>query len=81
MLTYMPNQYSCDRVVWYGDQSTQLVYEQEKVDEFGNPAWVQKEVKTLGNGIPDSMSQFHAEMSAFYDHCLTMNRDCLCDTL
>lgn len=81
MFIYMPNQYSCDRVVWHGGENNQLVYEKEAVDSFGNQAWIEKEVKTLGNGIPAGMSELHAEMANFYDFCNTMEIDSLCDTM
>lgn len=81
MFIYMPNVYSCNRVVWHGGNTTQLVYEKEAVDSFGNQVWKEKEVRTLGNGIPAGMSELHAEMTEFYDYCQTMAYDNLCDTL
>jgi hypothetical protein len=72
MFIYMPNIYSCDRVVWSGGESTQLHYEQEGVDKCDHQTWIEKEVRTLGNGIPAGMSEMHAELVNFYNHCQTL---------
>ena len=72
MFIYMPNIYSCDRVIWHGGESTQLHYEQEGVDEYGNQTWNEREVRTLGGGIPLGMSEVHAELVNFYNYCQTL---------
>ena len=72
MLIYQPHEYSNDRVVWYGGKSTQLHYETETVDKHGNPQWIDRTVRTLGCGIPSSISEFHAELMDYYNYCQCM---------
>jgi len=72
MFIYQPNQYSDDRVVWYGGESTQLHYEKECVDDNGCPEWRGVAVRPFGNGLPSGMSEMHAELVDYYCYCNTM---------
>ena len=62
MIVYQPFVSSTDRVVWHGGESTQLHY--EKIVD-GN--WIERDVQTLGAGIPSGMSEMHAEMVEYYN--------------
>lgn len=65
MFIYQPNQYSCDRVVWHGGESTQLHYEQEAIQN-GHPIWKEVYVQTPME-FPNSMSELHEKMIALYN--------------
>ncbi len=74
-MIYQPQINSTDRVVWHGGESTQLHYEQ-KVDGWdGNPDWIDRGVRTLGNGMPIGMSEMYAEMVDYYNYCQTGTLD------
>ena len=68
MFIYQPND-AHDRVVWYGGESTQLHYEQEVDGWEGSPDWIDRHVRTLGNGIPVGISELHAELIDYYNYC------------
>jgi hypothetical protein len=65
MQIYQPFADSTSRVVWYGGESTQLHYEYIASD--GD--WYDVNVRTLGGGIPPSMSELHAELVDYYNYC------------
>jgi hypothetical protein len=67
MFIYQPYIDSSDRVIWHGGESTQLHYEQR--DKTGD--WIECAVRTLGGGIPTGMSEMHAELVDYYNHCQT----------
>jgi hypothetical protein len=67
MQIYQPFIDSNDRVVWHGGESTQLHYQMRRANE-----WKDFGVRTLGGGLPGSMSEFHAEMRDYYDFCNTV---------
>ena len=62
MIIYRPFISSTDRVVWHGGNSTQLHYE-----KLINNKWIERDVQTLGSGIPSGMSEMHAEMMEYYN--------------
>lgn len=65
MQIYQPFINSTERVIWYGGESTQLHY--ECVTCSGD--WRDINVRTLGGGIPASMSELHAELVDYYNYC------------
>jgi|TARA_R110000868_G_scaffold393396_1_gene664377 hypothetical protein len=65
MQIYQPFVDSTSRVVWYGGESTQLHYEYIASDG----GWYDVNVRTLGGGIPPSMSELHAELVDYYNYC------------
>lgn len=67
MIIYQPFISSPDRVVWNGGESTQIHY--QKLNAEGE--WWDRDVRTLGNGIPSGMSEMHAEMVDYYNYCQT----------
>ena len=69
MFIYQPVIDSTDRVAWYGGESTQLHYEVQVDGHDGNPDWIERDVRTLGGGIPAGMSELHAEMVEYYNYC------------
>ena len=65
MFIYQPTVDSDDRTVWYGGESTQLHYEQQDCDGL----WWDRNVRTLGGGIPAGVSELQAELIDFYNFC------------
>jgi hypothetical protein len=65
MQIYQPFVDSPSRVVWYGGESTQLHYEYNTPDG----GWHAVNVRTLGGGIPASVSELHAELVDYYNYC------------
>jgi hypothetical protein len=61
MIIYQPTVDSTDRVVWHGGESTYLHYE-----KFINDMWLERDVQTLGSGLPRGMSEMYAEMVEYY---------------
>ena len=68
MFIYQPHEYSNDRVVWYGE-STQFCYEKEALDANGCPQWVDTGVRVLNDGMPTGVSELHAQLVDYYNHC------------
>jgi hypothetical protein len=68
MIIYQPQIDSTDRVVWHGGESTQLHYEQQCPDGY----WWKRNIQTLGSGVPSSMSEMHATLVDYYNHCQCM---------
>lgn len=69
MFIYQPQADSTDRTVWYGGESTQLHYEVQVDGYDGTVDWIQRDVRTLGGGIPAGVSEFHAELVDYYNYC------------
>ena len=65
MFIYQPHIDSRNRTVWYGGESTQFHY--ELCDSNGN--WHDECIRTLGGGTPTGVSELHAELVDFYNHC------------
>ena len=65
MQIYQPFINSTERVVWYGGESTMIHH--ESVTCSGE--WKGVNVRTLGGGIPASMSELHAELVDYYNYC------------
>jgi hypothetical protein len=61
MMIYQPTVDSLDRVVWHGGESTQLYYE-----KLSHGKWLERDVQTLGSGLPKGMSEMQAEMVEYY---------------
>jgi len=75
MMIYQPSVNSTDRVVWHGGESTQLHYEQQVDGWDGSSDWIDRGVRTLVMGIPQGMSEMHAEMVDYYNYCQTGTLD------
>jgi len=69
MMMYQPCIDSRDRVIWYGGESTQLHFQLELEGYNDEAEWIDEYTRTLGGGIPSSMSDMHAEMVDLYNHC------------
>lgn len=61
MMIYQPTVNSLDRVVWHGGESTQLHYE-----KLSHGKWLERDVQTLGSGLPRGMSEMQTEMAEYY---------------
>jgi hypothetical protein len=78
MQIYQPCVDSSNRVIWNGGESTQLHY-QFKLQDYacynvGDEGadgcdWIDVHTRTLGGGLPSSMSELHAEMVDLYNYC------------
>jgi hypothetical protein len=75
MFIYQPTINATDRVVWYGGESTQLHYEQQVDGRNDNSEWIGCAVRTLGGGIPQGVSELHAELVDFYNYCQVATLD------
>jgi hypothetical protein len=72
MFTYKPVINSPAQVVWYGGESTQLHYECGGKELY---------VRTLGNGIPEDVTELLQEMEEFYLYCTTPEmKECMAMT-
>ena len=72
MLAFYPHPGATERITWHGGVSTMLHYEVQVDDWKGDPDWIEREVRTLGGGIPTGMKEMYQEMSQFYDDIITM---------
>ena len=68
-LCYFPSTAITTRVVWYGNESTQLHYEElrKSFDPEYDQDWFCVETKTLGNGMPSQVKELYQEMVDFYN--------------
>jgi hypothetical protein len=65
------------RVTWYGGESTQLHF--EKLWNILDPdtdaewqEWLDRDVRTLGGGVPTSMKEMLMEMEDYYHYSINM---------
>jgi len=72
MFIYTPFISSKDRVVWYGGFSTQLHYE---VQDDVNPNWIERDVRTLGEGIPTGVKELLDAMKDYYQDCTSLEME------
>lgn len=70
MFIYLPFISATDRVLWAGGES-QLHYQQQVKGQDGNLDWIDRNVQTLGGGIPTGMGEMYAVMQEFYNYCQT----------
>ena len=68
------------RVAWYGGESTQLhfqkfwnVYDLDTNEEYTE--WTDRDVRTLGGGIPSSMKELLMEMVEYYEYGCEMEQE------
>ena len=69
MQIYQPCIDSHDRVIWNGGESTQLHYQLELEGYDDEAEWIDEYIRTLGGGLPSSMSELHAAMVDLYNYC------------
>jgi len=81
MICFYPHEDSIERITWYGGESTMLHYEVQVTDDHGDPVWIEREVQTLGNGIPTGTKELLAAMSDYYQHISTLHLDTLVGTI
>jgi len=71
MFIYMPFISSTDRVVWKGGESDQLHY-QVQVDGWdGNPAWIDRDVRTISER-PSGIKELLLVMQNYYQDCTAL---------
>jgi hypothetical protein len=68
------------RVAWYGGESTQLhfqkfwnVYDLDSDQEHSE--WTDRDVRTLGSGLPSSIKDLLMEMVDYYEYGCDMERE------
>ncbi len=81
MLCYYPYEGATERITWHGGESSILRYEVEVDDCYGNPCWIEREVQTLGGGIPTGTKELLAAMSDYYQYISTIHLDTLAGTI
>jgi hypothetical protein len=78
---YAPRDEKHFRIAWYGSHSTQLHFEKRIVtfddDNDFDVEWVDRDVRTLGGGIPTSVKDMLHEMQDFYAYCMDMKLELL----
>ena len=73
MLAFYPEEGATERIVWYGGesiQSIQLHYEVQVDDYKGDLDWIEREVKTLGGGLPTGVKELYQDMIDFYQEVI-----------
>lgn len=77
---YQPMAEKRFRVAWYGGESTQLHFQKcRNVFDLDNDKlcteWTDRDVRTLGGGIPNSMKELLMEMVDYYEYSCTMEEE------
>lgn len=77
VLVYKPSAENQYRVTWYGGESTQLHFEKlwntfDPDTDATYQEWLDRDVRTLGGGIPTSMKEMLEEMRYYYEDCVDM---------
>jgi len=79
-LVYKPSGERKYRVTWYGGESTQLRFEKlwnmYDIDTDAEwQEWRERDVRTLGGGIPSSMKEMLQEMEDYYHYSLDAEQE------
>ena len=77
VLVYKPSAEKQYRVTWYGGESTQLHFEKlwntfDPDTDATYQEWLDRDVRTLGGGIPSSMKEMLEEMRCYYEDSIDM---------
>jgi len=80
VLVYKPSAEVQYRVAWYGGESTQLHFEKlwntfDPDTDATYQEWLDRDVRTLGGGIPTSMKEMLMEMEDYYHHSIDMEQE------
>ena len=80
VLVYKPSAEVQYRVTWYGGESTQLHFEKlwntfDPDTDATYQEWLDRDVRTLGGGIPTSMKEMLMEMEDYYHHSIDMEQE------
>jgi hypothetical protein len=71
VIIYSPSAEYRFRVAWYGGESTQLHFEKLNIcDE-----WIDRDVRTLGGGIPSSIKDMLLVMENYYHEAIIMEEE------
>lgn len=77
-LVYKPSAEQQYRVTWYGGESTMLRFE-KLWNTFNADAtyqeWLERDVRTLMDGIPSSMKEMLMEMEDYYHYSIEMEQE------
>lgn len=79
-LVYKPSAEEQYRVTWYGGESTQLHFEKlwrtlDLDTDAVYQEWLDRDVRTLGGGVPTSMKDMLFEMEDFYHYSINMEQE------
>lgn len=71
VMIYQPSAENKFRVTWYGGESTQLHFEKLQRQQ----EWIDRDVRTLGGGIPSSIKDMLLEMENYYHEAIIMEQE------
>jgi hypothetical protein len=79
-LVYKPSGEHQYRITWYGGESTMLHFEKlwNTFDADTNATyqeWLERDVRTLGGGLPSSMKDMLMEMHEYYEYSIDMEQE------
>ena len=70
-MVYQPKAEKHFRVTWYGGESTQLHFEKYR----SVSGWYDRDVRTLGGGVPSSIKELLHEMEEFYNDTIVLEQE------
>ena len=71
VMIYQPKAENTFRVTWYGGQSTQLHFEKYRPVS----GWYDRDVRTLGSGIPAGIKEMLIEMEHYYHDAIILEQE------
>ena len=79
-LVYKPSAEIQYRVTWYGGESTMLRFEKlwntfDPDTDATYQEWLERDVRTLMDGIPSSMKEMLMEMDDYYHYGIEMEQE------
>ena len=69
-MIYQPRHEHKYRVTWYGGESTQLHFER-----YRNGEWEDRDVRTLGSGVPGQVKEMLIVMEDYYHDSLILEEE------
>lgn len=74
VMIYQPTAEKRFRVTWYGGESTQLHFEKAKRPQQ-SPEWEDRDVRTLGGGVPAGIKEMLIEMENYYHEAIILEQE------
>lgn len=72
VMIYQPKEETTYRVAWYGGESTQLHFQVLNLEEW---RWEDRDVRTLGSGVPAGIKEMLLEMENYYHDSLILEQE------